>query len=277
MRFHSRDAARACKRRATAYVGATMVLLAMLGCSTTHEASSKSSAPASVAADGTDEGRRARIRMELAANYLQAGQPQIALNEVAQAIALEPRNADALALQGLLLMNLQDYPAARASLQQSLSLQPHEARTLHNIGWLECLEGRHAQGIAVLDRALATPRYGESARTLMAKGMCQRQAGDLPAAEATFFRAYELDAGNPVVAYHLADLLFQRRELERARFYARRLNNGEYANAESLWLGIRVEKAIGDSAAVRQLAEQLQRRYPDSKEWQRYEQGAFSG
>jgi len=80
-----------------------------------------------------------------------------------------------------------------------------------------------------------------------------------------------------MVAYHLADLLLRRQEVERARFYIRRLNNGEYANAESLWLGIRVEQAIGDGAAMRQLADQLQRRFPDSKEWQRYEQGAFHG
>lgn len=276
MRFHSRDAGRHCKRRAAAYAGAAMVLLALMGCAATSVAPS-SATQTQANADGTDDARRARIRMELAANYLQAGQAQIALDEVAQAVAIEPRNADALTLQGLILMNLRDYPAARASLQQSLSLQPNDPRTLHNVGWLECLEGRHAQGLAVLDRALAMPRYGEQAKTLMAKGMCQRQAGDLPAAEATFFRAYELDAGNPLVAYHLADLLYLRKELDRARFYARRLNNGEYANAESLWLGIRVERAIGDNAAVRQLAEQLQRRYPDSKEWQRYEQGAFSG
>lgn len=277
MRFHSRDAGRHCKRRAAAYAGAAMVLLALMGCTATTGVAPAGGAQTPVNADGTDDARRARIRMELAANYLQAGQAQIALDEVAQAVAIEPRNADALTLQGLILMGLRDYPAARASLQQSLNLQPNDPRTLHNAGWLECLEGRYAQGLAVLDRALAMPRYGEQAKTLMTKGMCQRQAGDLPAAEVTFFRAYELDAGNPLIAYHLADLLFLRKELDRARFYARRLNNGEYANAESLWLGIRVERAIGDTAAVRQLAEQLQRRYPDSKEWQRYEQGAFSG
>lgn len=277
MRFDSRNAWPSCPAWA-AIGGIAVVLLALSGCVASGRAPAKPEVAAVQAApEGGDIARRAQIRMELAASYLQAGQATVALQEVAQAIALEPRNADAYALQGLILLGMRDYPAARNSLQQSLSLKPGDPRTLHNMGWLDCLEGRYAQGVAVLDRVLDSPRYAESSKTLMTKAMCQRQAGDVAAAEKTFLQAYEMDAGNPVIAYHLADLLFRRQELERARFYARRLNNGEYANAESLWLGIRVEKAMGDKAAVRQLADQLQRRFPDSKEWQRYEQGAFSG
>lgn len=249
---------------------------ALVGCAANPSVDSAAQADPQTSV-GADLAHRAMIRMQLAANYLQAGQAQIALGEVDQAVALQPRNVDAHNLRGLVLMGLRDYPAARQSFERALALQPGEPYTLHNLGWLDCQEGQHAQGIAILDKVLQAPHYAETAKSLMAKAMCQRQAGDMAAAEKTFYQAYELDVGNPVIAYHLADLLFRRQDLERARFYVRRLNNGEFANAESLWLGIRVEKAIGDAAAAKQLAEQLQRRFPDSKEWQRYEQGAFSG
>ncbi|MEG2818696.1 MAG: type IV pilus biogenesis/stability protein PilW [Comamonas sp.] len=278
MRFHSGNATRGCQRWAMAWGGAAVLALTVTGCASTST-TSVSEVKAAVTPESTnaDAARRARIRMELAANYLQAGQPQVALGEVDQAIAAEPRNADAYNLQGLVLMALQDYTAAQTSLDRSLALKPGDPHTLHNMGWLQCVQGRYGQGIALLDQALQTPRYGEQAKTLMSKAMCQRQSGDLAAAEQTFSKAYEIDAGSPMIAYHLADLLFKRQEVERARFYIRRLNNGEYANAESLWLGIRVERALGDTSAMRQLANQLQRRFPDSKEWQRYEQGAFHG
>lgn len=277
MRFHSGDVRNYLQHRVAAtWGGAAMVLLALSGCAATST-TTVSEVQAAAAPEATDAARRARIRMELAAGYFQAGQTRVALNEVGQALVIEPRNADAYNLQGLILMNMQDYAAAQASLDRSLALQPGDPHTLHNAGWLQCLQGHPAQGIAVLDKVLATPRYAESARTWMAKGMCQRQAGDLAGAEQSLTQAYERDAGNPMVAYHLADLMFRRQEVERARFFIRRLNNGEYANAESLWLGIRVERAVGDNAAMRQLAEQLQRRFPDSREWQRYEQGAFNG
>ncbi|WP_370679070.1 type IV pilus biogenesis/stability protein PilW [Comamonas sp. GB3 AK4-5] len=257
--------------------GATALLLGFLTGCAAPGAARTASAAAAATPEMPDTARRARIRMELAVSYYQAGQHQVALGEVAQALAAEPTNAEAYNLQGLILMALQDWPAAQASLDRSLALQPGEPNTLHNAGWLQCEQGRYAQGIAALERVMALPRYGARAQSMMAKAMCQRRSGDLAGAEESFFKAHEMDAGNPVIAYHLGDLLFRRQDLERARFYVRRLNNGEYANAESLWLGIRVERAVGDAAAMRQLADQLQRRYPDSKEWQRYEQGAFSG
>ena len=79
-----------------------------------------------------------------------------------------------------------------------------------------------------------------------------------------------------MVGYHLASLLLRRNELTRAQFYIRRLNNSELSNSESLWLGIKIERAIGDTVAMRQLADQLRKRFPDSKELGAYERGAFN-
>jgi type IV pilus assembly protein PilF len=48
------------------------------------------------------------------------------------------------------------------------------------------------------------------------------------------------------------------------------------ANSESLWLGIKVEKAVGDNVAMLQLAEQLRKRFPESAEMGAYQRGAFN-
>ncbi|RYH30199.1 MAG: type IV pilus biogenesis/stability protein PilW, partial [Alcaligenaceae bacterium] len=118
--------------------------------------------------------------------------------------------------------------------------------------------------------------YTARAKTLMARGLCQSGAGQFAEAEQSLLKAYELDAANPIVGYHLAALLLRRNELNRAQFYIRRLNNGQFANSESLWLGIKVERALGDSVAMRQLADQLRRRFPESREFGAYERGAFN-
>jgi type IV pilus assembly protein PilF len=78
-----------------------------------------------------------------------------------------------------------------------------------------------------------------------------------------------------VTGYNLANLLFQNAEFARAQFYIRRLNNSEWANAESLWLGIKVENKMSDRVALLQLATQLERRFPQSKEAAAYRSGAF--
>ena len=86
-----------------------------------------------------------------------------------------------------------------------------------------------------------------------------------PALQA-LLKSYELDPGNPVVGYNLALLLRRQGDLERAQFYIRRLNNSELANAQSLWLGMKIEHALRNDVALRQLSEQLQRRFPQSPE-----------
>jgi type IV pilus assembly protein PilF len=109
----------------------------------------------------------------------------------------------------------------------------------------------------------------------MALGVCQARAGRTADAESSLARSYELDAGNPVTGYTLARLLYGRGDYERARFYIRRLNNSDLANAESLWLGIRVERRMNDRQAMQQLADQLRRRYPASRERAAFDRGAF--
>jgi type IV pilus assembly protein PilF len=37
----------------------------------------------------------------------------------------------------------------------------------------------------------------------------------------------------------------------RAQFYIRRINNSELANAQTLWLGVKVENRLNNTAGVR--------------------------
>jgi len=53
------------------------------------------------------------------------------------------------------------------------------------------------------------------------------------------------------------------------------LNNTELANAETLWLGVKVERRLDDRVAMRQLGEQLKKRFPQSREATAFEKGAF--
>ena len=110
----------------------------------------------------------------------------------------------------------------------------------------------------------------------MTQGICQVRAGQLAEAERSLLQSYELDAGNPVTGYNLASLLFQRGDFRRAQFYIRRLNNSNLANAETFWLGVKVERALGDREAMLQLAGQLTRRFGASREAAAYDRGAFN-
>lgn len=228
------------------------------------------------ASDEPAERKRARIRMELALGYFEHNQPTVALDEIKQALTADPNYAEAYSLRGLIYMRLDDPALAEDSFRRSIALNPREPNTLHNYGWLLCQLKRYADANQQFVAALAQPTYRDGARTLMAQGVCQMQAGQRPEAERTLMQAYELDAGNPVVGYNLAQLLAQRNDYARAQFYIRRVNNGPASSAETLWLGIKVERQLGNREAMTQLGSQLQRRYPQSREALAYERGNFN-
>ena len=227
------------------------------------------------ASDEPANRKRAKIRLELAAGYFEKGQTTIALDEVKQSINADPTLIEAYNLRGLIYTRLDDVPLAEESYRRALSINPNAASIQHNYAWLLCHNGRMPEAMQLFGRALANPAYGDRAKTWMAQGLCQLENGQKVDAEASLLRSYELDAGNPVTGYNLALLLFQRGEFVRSQFYVRRINNSELANAETLWLGIRVERRVDNRDAMMQLAAQLKKRFPQSKEFSAFERGAF--
>ncbi len=226
--------------------------------------------------DEPDSRKRARIRLELAANYFEQGQINVALDELKQALAADPTYADAYNLRGLVYMRLNDNALAEDSFRRAMTLNPRDGDVLHNYGWLLCQQARYSDSVGMFTRAVATPSYAGQAKTLMAQGICQVNAGQSAEAERSLSRSDELDPGNPRTGYYLAKLLFQRGDFTRSQFYIRRLNNSNLANAETLWLGVKVERSLGDREAMTQLAGQLRKRFGQSREAAAYDKGAFN-
>lgn len=223
-----------------------------------------------------DPARRAAVRMELAGLYFQRGQHDTALGEIKQALAAKADLPEAYSLRGLVLSAMGDSRAAEESFQQALRLAPADANTLHNYGWFLCQNNRPAEGEQQFQQALVQPQYREVVRTLLAMGVCQARAGRWAEAETSLARGYQLDPGNPATAFSLSEVLLRRGELERARFYVRRINsNPGQATAQSLWLAARIERRLGNVDAMQDIGRQLRERFPQAPETQQFERGRF--
>ena len=218
---------------------------------------------------------RAKLRLALATSYFEQAQYAVALDEVKLALQSDPASVDALNLQGLALMRLDQTPAATQSFEQALRLKPQDADTLHNLAWLRCQLGQYAVADRTFEQALAQGGYPRAAKSWTSRGLCQILAGQHAAALQSLWRAEALAPGLAVVNYNLAWILWRQGDFGRAQSYTRALNNSPQANAESLWLGMRVERALGNPHTVAQLADQLRKRYPMSAELQAYERGRF--
>lgn len=228
------------------------------------------------APDTADPARRAQVRLELAALYFGRGQYPTALDEIKTVLSVRPEMPEAHSLRGLVLASMGEAKAAEESFQRALQLSPQDAGTLHNYAWFLCQQRRYADGDPLFERALAQPQYRDGARTLLAQGVCLARAGRWPQAEKALGRSYELDPANPVTAFNLADVLLRAGELERARFYVRRINSvPEQVTAQSLWLAARIERRLGNVEALQDLGRQLRDRFPQATETFQFDRGRF--
>ena len=256
-------------------VWAGVFLGSLAGCAGTGAPLQPEAAPGSAAE--TERHRLAHTRLQLGALHFGEGRYDIALSEVAQSLQAHPQYVDAYNLQGWIYLSQRDYLKADASFDRALSIRPGDSDTRYNQGWSQCQQKKFDMAHLHFDAALANPRFADAgrARTLLAKGVCWRDEGKTEQVLQVLTQAYELDPGNPSISLEYAQALWDAEDYTRARFYVRRLNNSNAASAASLWLGMRVERKLGDAVAMRQLADQLVKRFPASAEREKFEQGAF--
>lgn len=229
----------------------------------------------STSSDQTDNQKRARIRLQLAVGYYEQRQPAVALDEIKQALLADPDFADAYSMRALIYMDMGENLLAEENFQHALRLSPNNPDFNNNYGWFLCQNGRERQSIAFFEKALASRAYRSPAKALNNAGLCSLKMQDKIAAERYFSQAFQSDPGNPSTNVNLAKLYMERGDAERARFYISRVLKADLLTPDVLWLGIKIERKLGDRAGEASLATQLRRRYPDSAEYAAYQRGAF--
>ena len=272
---------RAALRIARGLFGVFACAMLLSACVSTRTSTSAAAPPDQLkdlmtASDEPDAVKRGRARMDLAAAYFGRGQMTTALDQIKQSIQADPTSSEAYNLRGLIYANLGDAALAEDSFRRALQINPRDADTMQNFGWYLCQLKRYPEGDVLFNQALAIPTYRNAPRTLLTKGICQANAGQLAEADASLSRSYELDPNNPSTAYNLAEVLYRRAELERARFAIRQVNKLQnVSNAASLWLATRIEHRLGNRQGANDFGTQLRNRFPESREASAFDRGAF--
>ena len=254
-----------------------LVALLLGGCKTTTTVDG-ATVPNNASPMGVVEGdakKRAAVRLQLAANYYQSGQIEIAIETARRAIDLDPESAGAHALLGLMLMDVGQVAQADASFQKAMAIDRNNPELNNNYGWFLCQTGHERDSIAYFDRAAADRLYATPARALQNAGICQLRLHDEASAERYLLRALQFDATSPVAKYQLAQMYLHQRRFDRCDFYFDLLVRTTEANAETLWLGARIAHAKNDEVTERSFNEQLQTRFPDSPQTDAMHHGRY--
>lgn len=225
----------------------------------------------------TDPRNRARIHTELGAMYFQAGNYAVALDELRIAMNADASYFQAYSIRGLVHTALKENDKAEADFRRALDIAPNDPEVNNNYGWYLCETGKERQSIAYFLNALKSPLYETPDRAYTNAGTCALKAGDLEGAQNYLLKALQMSRDGAMPArLELAKLFYRRGILEESRVYLNdALKMMEPPSAEALWLGLRLERKLGNRVAEGGFASQLRSRYPSSTEYQEFLKGNF--
>lgn len=225
----------------------------------------------------TDPTYRAKIHTELGSMYFQAGAAALALDEFGIALNADSSYVQAYSIRGLVHASLKEYAKADADFRRALDLAPNDPEVNNNYGWYLCDTGKPRESIRYFMQAIKSPLYETPDRAYANAGACALKADDLDGAQAYLLKAIQMSRdGAAQSRLQMAHLLFRRVNLDEARIYLNdALRQMEPPSPDALWLGIRIERRLGNRAAEAGYAAQLRSRYPASEQYQEFLKGKF--
>lgn len=209
---------------------------------------------------------RAQLHADIAAGFYERGQMDVALQELETAVKLDPKNAKIYNVYGLVYATLGEDAQAQRNFQTALELAPSDSEIRQNWGWFLCTHGRPRESIPEFEQAARNPLYKAPDVALTNAGKCSVELGDSRRAEDYFKRALSLNPANTTAAYNLSLLVYREARLDEARALMRRVMQQQNPPADALYLGMCIERKLGDRPSEASYISQLRNRYPESAE-----------
>ena len=210
--------------------------------------------------------QRARAFTDLAGAYFTRAQYKTALDELRKAITADSGFGPAYNIYGLIYMELAEDKLAEENFRRAIDLDRNDSEARNNFGWFLCTRGRYDEGLQQFSTALHNPLYAKPEQAMANAGLCAEKKGDLALAEANFMKSLKLQPDNPNTVLKLAGLNFRQNRLAEVQRLLERHAELAPPTAESLWLGVRLERKLGDRAQEAAYGLQLRKRFPDSNE-----------
>ena len=210
--------------------------------------------------------RRADNYVQLGIEYAKQGDYNTAVAKLQKALEIEPDFANAHHVIAMVYNRTGDKEQAEQHFKRALELDPKDSQTLNDYGSFLCAEGKHQAADELFARALANPLYATPEIARANAGVCAARAQNYPQAEKYLRAALSDNPKLPTALLEMADISFRLNRYLPARGYLQRYLENARHTARSLWLGIRIERQLGDRDAVASYALALESKYPDSEE-----------
>ena len=205
---------------------------------------------------------RVQAHLDLARGYLASGAAGRARAPVQRALQVDPRAVEAHVLAGVLYQREAQAALAERHYKRALALAPRNAQALNNYGAFLYAQGRLQEALRPLRRAVQDRHYRMRAQAFENLGLAELGLGRVEAARLSFERALGLSESRPRSSLQLARILFAQRHYDVAERRYRQFLEQAGETTHGLCLGVALAAVKGASEQSRQHAALLRRRYP---------------
>ncbi len=218
----------------------------------------------------------ARARTAMAAEYIRGGDLDAAQRSLAIALKTEPRLPEANNMMGVLLQREGSEPnqiKAEEYFKKAISLKDDFAQARNNYGVFLSSRKRYAEAYTQFEIAGSQLGYTERYAALENLGITAKVLGKQAEAQQAFTQALQVNRNSLVARFELAQIFLTQNRIQAARtLYDEYLQllGSQQQSASSLWLGMRIARQTQDTGRLQSLAERLQLSYPNSAEYQHY-------
>lgn len=208
----------------------------------------------------------AETQVQLSVGYLQQGKLEPALQRIQRALETAPDLSTAHSTAALIYERLGKADLADQHFAKAIALNPEDAAAQNNYGAFLCGRGQTAKAEQFFLRAAGNALYRTPERAYENAGVCALSGGDAAKAEKYFREALRVNPRLPVSLYRMAELSLAQRQFLPARAFLQRYEKETQPSPASLWLGVQIERELGDGEQAMKYAEQLRERFPTSEE-----------
>ncbi|WP_420465190.1 type IV pilus biogenesis/stability protein PilW [Panacagrimonas sp.] len=246
-------------------IGLSVVLLCALASAGCARVTTSERAPPPPRAPADME-EAARVNTELGVAYAREGQFDVAQEKLERALQQNGNYAPAHSALAIVYQQRRDPIKAEEHFQRALKLNPRDPHTRNNFGVFLCGQKRVDDAEALFLQAAADPDYREPEAAFTNAGVCARRIPDLDRAERHFREALALKPDFAEALAQMASLYYERKDYLRARAFLQRYERVGPPTAATLWIGAKVEFALGDELAASDYAQRLKSAFPESEE-----------
>ena len=208
--------------------------------------------------------RAAEINLELGIEHLRKGNLQQAKEKIDKSLEQNPRYGRAHLIAGMLYNRLGDESKAESHFERAIALEPKNPEFKNNYAVYLCQQKKYARGEKIALEAAADQLYKTPEVAFLNAGNCALSAGDLKRAEDNLRKSLAAKPRFGEALLQMADLEYRQTEYMSARAFLERYLEVGRTNPETLWLGVRIERGLGNQAQAQHYAQRLKSEYPSA-------------